>query len=137
MNDVAATEVRLAPESIEAVAQRVAELIAPPVPEGGSAGGGRISAEEVSRRWGVRRRWVYDHADELGARRLGRGSRPRLRFDPDEVAEHLGPPEADVSAEPDMRGLPPNTGDPKSGSLCTPSRATVGRRHKRRPGRAV
>lgn len=128
MNDVLAIEVRLGSESIEAVAQRVAELIAPPGCEG-SMGAGRISAEEVSRLWGVRRRWVYDHADELGARRLGRGSRPRLRFDPEEVAEHLGPPEPDS-------GLSPNTGDSKSGSLCAPSRATVGVRHKRRPGRA-
>ena len=52
-----------------------------------------LSAEAVSDWWGVGRRWVYDHADELGARRLGTGKRPRLRFDPDEVAELLGVPD--------------------------------------------
>ena len=81
-----AGEVRLDLESIEALAQRLAELLAPRE----EAPGRLITAEEVARRWGVGRRWVYDHADELGAHRLGAGPRPRLRFDPDEVAERLG-----------------------------------------------
>jgi hypothetical protein len=126
----------IAPESIEAVAQRVAELVsaaaAEPVlrPE-------RITAEEVSRWWGVSRRWVYDHAEELGARRMGSGRRPRLRFDPDEVAERLGPPADRGRGGPNMQGSRAIAGDCKSGSLSSPTRATVGRRNKRRPGRAV
>lgn len=127
-------ELRIAPESIEAVAQRVAELVAAaepaPRPE-------RITAEEVSRWWGVSRRWVYDHAEELGARRMGSGRRPRLRFDPDEVAERLGPPENCGPGSANMRGSRAIAGDCKSGSLSSPTRATVGRRHKQRPGRAL
>lgn len=85
-------EVRLDPESIEALARRLAELL----------GGGRaeqrparlLSAEEVARWWGMSRRWVYENADRLGARRIGTGPRPRLRFDPDEVGAKLGAPGA-------------------------------------------
>jgi hypothetical protein len=33
--------------------------------------------------------WVYEHADELGARRLGSGPRARLRFSLVEVDERL------------------------------------------------
>jgi hypothetical protein len=127
-------ELRLAPESIEAVAQRVAELVAADEPDSRRE---RITAEEVSRWWGVSRRWVYDHADELGARRLGSGRRPRLRFDPEEVAERLGPPDRESRGALDMRGSRAITDDCKSGSLSSPTRATAGRRHKRGPGRAL
>jgi len=80
-------ELRLAPESIEAIARRVAELLAR---DGRPARPGRLmTAAEVSDWWGVERSWIYAHADELGARRLGSGQRPRLRFDADEVGERL------------------------------------------------
>jgi hypothetical protein len=81
-------EVRLAPESVEAVARRLAELLS--ARAGSSAPRRLLTATEVSEWWGVERSWVYAHADDLGARRLGAGRRPRLRFDPDEVAERLG-----------------------------------------------
>lgn len=120
-----AGEIRLDPDSIEALARRLAELL---------GGGGRerprrelISAEEVSQWWGVSRRWVYDNAERLGARRLGTGPRPRLRFDPDEVAEQLG--------EPDMRGLAAISGDCRSDSLSPRTRAMVARQGHKRPGR--
>lgn len=129
-------ELRIASESIEAVAQRVAELVAAATAEPSSRPE-RITAEEVSRWWGVSRRWVYDHAEELGAQRLGSGRRPRLRFDPDEGVERLGQPANGHGGGPYMRGSRAIAGDCKSGSLSSPSRATVGRRHKRRPGRAV
>ncbi|HEX5983260.1 MAG TPA: hypothetical protein VFY69_03550 [Solirubrobacterales bacterium] len=130
---VATGELRIAPESIEAIAQRIAELAAaepPPLPE-------RITAEEVSRWWGVSRRWVYDHAEELGARRMGSGRRPRLRFDPDEVAERLGQPANRGRGGPYMRGSRAIGGDCKTGSLSSPTRATVGRGNRKRPGRAL
>jgi hypothetical protein len=43
-------------------------------------GCGWLSAHEVARRLGVTREWVYEHANELGAARIGSGPRPRLRF---------------------------------------------------------
>ncbi|MGH2946535.1 MAG: hypothetical protein ACRDPC_09815 [Solirubrobacteraceae bacterium] len=97
-------EVRLAPESVEAVARRVTELLS--ARPGPSAPRRLLTAAEVSEWWGVERAWVYANADDLGARRLGAGRRPRLRFDPDEVAERLGDaePAADGRRSPRMPG---------------------------------
>ena len=92
---------RLDPESIEALACRLAELLSPR--EEARTRAQLITAEEVARWWGIGRRWVYDHADELGARRLGGGRRPRLRFDPDEVVERLGEPGGQDGAGADER----------------------------------
>ncbi len=75
--------VQLAPESIEAIAQRVAELIGHPEPVQ------FIDAAEVGRRFGVSRDYVYEHAEELGAIEVGEGSRPRLRFDVKKVSERF------------------------------------------------
>ncbi|MBN8870537.1 MAG: hypothetical protein J0H66_11715 [Solirubrobacterales bacterium] len=88
-----AGELRLAPESIEALARRLAELIGPDQEPAAPRRERLVTAEAVSEWWGVGRRWVYDHADYLGAKRLGAGKRPRLRFDPTEVADRLGPPD--------------------------------------------
>jgi predicted DNA-binding transcriptional regulator AlpA len=41
---------------------------------------GLVDAATVAEYLGVERSWVYEHADELGARRLGFGPRARLRF---------------------------------------------------------
>jgi predicted DNA-binding transcriptional regulator AlpA len=87
-------ELRLSPESIEALARRLAELLAAEPP--GAHPRRLLTAAEVSEWWGVERSWVYAHASELGARRLGAGERPRLRFDPHEVDERL----ASLSAAP-------------------------------------
>lgn len=120
-------ELRLAPESIEALARRLAELLAaerrPPSRQR------HLTAAEVSEWWGVDRAWVYAHADELGAKRLGAGKRPRLRFDAAEVAsriDDLAPPR-----EPDRGGFPASSAAPGSGSLEPPSRAMVAARRKR------
>jgi hypothetical protein len=122
-------EVRLDGESIEALASRLAELLAPHEPQRPRAQ--LITAEEVARWWGIGRRWIYDHADELGARRLGGGRRPRLRFDPDEVAERLGEP----GGGSDAQRSEPMRADCRSDSLSVRSRAIVGRQSRKRPGR--
>jgi hypothetical protein len=120
-----AGEVRLDPESIEAIARRLAEML-------GDAAAQRprrelISAEEVSRWWGVSRRWVYANAKRLGAKPIGTGSRPRLRFDPDEVAEQLGEP----IPRPDAQGAAAISSDCRSASLSSRARANVVSRDKR------
>lgn len=120
-------ELRLAPESIDALATRLAELLGGPFQEPAPAVQGpktMLSAAEVSRQWSISRRWVYDHAEELGARRLGTGTRPRLRFDPDEVAARIGAPRHPVSPG-DRRRLPPLAGIPHSDSLSAATRANV------------
>jgi predicted DNA-binding transcriptional regulator AlpA len=66
-----------------------------------------LDANEVARRLGVSRDWVYEHADELGASRIGSGSRPRLRFPPrvlESRTGRTGPPKA--GAEPATRSKP-------------------------------
>jgi len=81
-NDSAA---RLAPTLVEAIAQRVAELLRAelhPAPR-------LLTPSEVADRFAVSRTWVYEHATELGAIRLGDGPKARLRFDPDRVRRVL------------------------------------------------
>jgi hypothetical protein len=67
--------------TIRAIALEVARLSMP--------GGGLLTASEVAVAFNVTRGWVYVHADELGAIRLGDGPRPRLRFDPAIVTQRL------------------------------------------------
>jgi hypothetical protein len=126
-------EVRLDPESVEAIARRLAELLADRRPEPPESG--LISAETVAERWGVSRRWVYEHAKRLGARRIGAGTRPRLRFDPDEVAEQIGEPPGHPAGRPNARRFAAMRGDCGSDSLSRRSRAMFGGQSKKRPGR--
>ena len=74
--------VELTPEAVEAVARRVAELLRDDVPAAGL-----VDAATVARALGVSRATVYERADDLGAVRLGEGTRARLRFDLAEVRE--------------------------------------------------
>jgi hypothetical protein len=48
-----------------------------------------LDAAAVARRLSRSREWVYRHAAEMGAVRLGEGERPRLGFEPRKVAEYL------------------------------------------------
>jgi hypothetical protein len=79
------SSVRVDPADIEAIAHRVAELIRaePTVP-----GSRYVDAATLARLLAIDREWVYAHADELGAVRLG-GAHGRLRFDTRLVAHTL------------------------------------------------
>jgi hypothetical protein len=48
-----------------------------------------VDAATLAAYLNVERSWVYEHADELGARRLGSGPRARLRFSIAEVDQRL------------------------------------------------
>ena len=71
--------VRLRSADIEAIARRVAQLI-----DDGAVSTGTyrryVDAPALALLLGVERDWVYRHAGEFGAIRLG-GGRGRLRFD--------------------------------------------------------
>lgn len=126
--DQDAGELRIAPESIEALATRLAELLGESTPEPVRAAETKkkmLSPAEVSEHWGVSRVWVYRHAEELGVRRLGSGPRPRLRFDPEEIEERLGAPRRFVAAG-DKSRLTAIAEPPQSDSLYRQGRATVG-----------
>lgn len=64
-------------ESVEAIAACVVELLR----EQEDNGREFVDAQELARILGVSRSTIYEHARELGAIRLGRGVRARLRFD--------------------------------------------------------
>ncbi|MDO8209272.1 helix-turn-helix domain-containing protein [Conexibacter sp. CPCC 206217] len=70
------------PELAEAIAQRVAELVAARPPR-------LLTVEQVAEMLQVKPEWVYEHAGELGALRLGGGARGRLRFELEQVRERL------------------------------------------------
>lgn len=101
-------EVRLDDQTVDRLARRVADLLAQRERQETPARATRkqrlLSAAQVAERWQIDREWVYAHADELGAMRLGSGPRPRLRFDPDRIAERLTPDAATQSQ--DQRSSP-------------------------------
>ncbi len=74
-------------EDIELIAARVAELLRDQTP----AQARLVDAAEVARMLGVDRDWVYAHARELGATRLG-GGRGRLRFDLARIRRYVACP---------------------------------------------
>jgi hypothetical protein len=65
-------------ELVEAIAQRVAELLRQNTPTPGAL----VDAQTLAGLLGVSRAHVYRNANRLGAQRIGDGERPRLRFDP-------------------------------------------------------
>ena len=109
--------VKLDNASVDAIARRIVDLLleASKSPEVGKFDS-LIDAAEVARRFNISREWVYAHADELGAVRLGDGDKPRLRFDRARVAEALTPrphPLTDPHPRQQLapRGRPPGKAD--------------------------
>jgi hypothetical protein len=65
-----------------------------------------LDAATVARQLGRSRAWVYEHASELGAIRLGGGERPRLGFSPAAVAAYLSACESSRrTADPSNRAI--------------------------------
>ncbi|HEX5375996.1 MAG TPA: hypothetical protein VFW48_07540 [Solirubrobacterales bacterium] len=81
---MASAGIKLDAETVEKIARRVVELLE----RRGLQKRELVDAAELARRFGIERSWVYTHAIELGAVKLGNGAKPRLRFDP-EVAERV------------------------------------------------
>jgi hypothetical protein len=111
---------RLDPRDVEAIARRAAELVAAaraPTPTAVRY----VDAAEVATALRVERDWVYAHARELGAIRLG-GTQGRLRFDLREVTRAL----ADRRREP-----PPARRGPRSPSRQRPCSRDWSRRATR------
>jgi hypothetical protein len=78
---------RLSPADVGAIAAAVAPTVARTVTEhilellDDRQTAGLVDAVGLADALGVDRSWVYEHADQLGAIRLGTGPRPRLRFE--------------------------------------------------------
>lgn len=75
---------RLDPSDIETIAQRVAELLTAQQRQAVRY----VDAAQVAEILGVERAWVYAHAGQLSAIRLG-GPHGRLRFDLDHLRRTL------------------------------------------------
>jgi transposase-like protein len=89
------TLVRLDPSTVERLAIRTAELVdqrlrrtavEPQQPPE------LLTVAEVAARWGVHPNWVYRHARQLGAIRLGDGPCARIRFDREQITRRLNRP---------------------------------------------
>jgi hypothetical protein len=118
--------------TIDAIARRVVELLDDQL-AGAKEPAALIDVGELARRTGISRTWIYTHALDLGAIRLGSGPKARLRFNPDTVERLLtaGHPQAVKTAAatarrrrtpspPDVELLPighPRTGMSRLGLL--------------------
>ncbi len=69
--------------------KRLAELVAETLVAATPQTERLVDVAGVAKYLSVEPAWVYAHADELGARRLGSGARPRLRFSLHEVDDRL------------------------------------------------
>jgi hypothetical protein len=107
--EMPSARIKLDPQAIEAIARRVVELLE----RRGLQRRELVDAAELARRFGIERSWVYSHAIEFGAVKLGSGSKPRLRFDPEVAAEVLRRagerPEADPPARSGKRASQPRS----------------------------
>jgi hypothetical protein len=81
--------VELTAESIEQVAERVADLLEQRAEQRRMPSAGLVDVAELALYLGVTRAWVYQHAAELGAIRIGSGPRARMRFDLEVAKEML------------------------------------------------
>ncbi len=107
-NPMASPRIKLDPQAVEAIARRVVEILE----RRGLQGRELVDAAELARRFGIERSWVYSHAIELGAVKLGSGPKPRLRFDPQIAARVLRRVGEESAADPPARsgkraGQPP------------------------------
>lgn len=97
--EMASARIKLDPQATEAIARRVVELLE----RRGLQKRELVDAAELARRFGIERSWVYSHAIELGAVKLGSGAKPRLRFDPQIAARMLRKAGEGSAADPPTR----------------------------------
>jgi hypothetical protein len=134
-------EGELTPAEVDAIARRVVEmlrserLVAPETPN-------LVSAAEAAARIGRSRDFVYDHATDLGAIRLGDGPRPRLAFDPRTLDEWAAR-DSRVASKPartssaSRSALPSRRRDTANGLDLLPiARSNTGVTRTKRPGGA-
>jgi hypothetical protein len=77
--------VDLTPQAVEQVAARVAQLLQRQQQrqeqDEAPQGLGMLTVSQLANHLHLNRAWVYEHADELGAIRIGSGPKARIRFD--------------------------------------------------------
>jgi hypothetical protein len=116
--------VTLDDDDIEAVAARVVEMLRREQRPG--AAPDLVDAATLARILNVDRDWVYAHASELGAVRLGDGPKARLRFDAARARAALAAGEQDEQPPPDKPRRRPR-GRPRRQSVAAGVRLIQGR----------
>jgi hypothetical protein len=105
---------KLDPDDVEAIAQRVAELVQPPR-------AGLVGIDRLARELDVHPDWVYRHARALGGAKLGRSANSPWRFDVERAvaaAVAMGqPPPSSVDR--------PRRGRPRSCETALPAEAEL------------
>jgi hypothetical protein len=96
---MASPRIKLDPQTVDAIARRMVELLEAK----GLQKRELVDAAELARMFGIERTWVYSHAIELGAVKLGSGPKPRLRFDPEMAARALKRMGEGSTADPPAR----------------------------------
>jgi|ERR1044072_3962003 hypothetical protein len=96
---MASPRIKLDPQTTEAIARKVVELLE----KRGLQKRDLVDAAELAKRFAIERSWVYSHAIELGAVKLGSGAKPRLRFDPQVAARVLRRVGEESAADPPAR----------------------------------
>jgi hypothetical protein len=87
---MSAEPIRLADDQLRALAHLIAaELRDAPSANASALPQALVDAAELGRALGLSRATIYSRADELGAVRVGDGSRARLRFDLERAREAL------------------------------------------------
>jgi len=97
--EMASAHIKLDPQATEAIARKVVELLE----IRGLQERELVDAAELAKRFGIERSWVYSHAIELGAVKLGSGAKPRLRFNPQVAARVLRRVGEESTADPPAR----------------------------------
>ena len=97
--EMASAHIKLDSQATEAIARKVVELLE----KSGLQERELVDAAELARQFGIERSWVYSHAIELGAVKLGSGPKPRLRFDPHVAARVLRKAGEQTTADPPAR----------------------------------
>jgi hypothetical protein len=103
---VSAATIELSAEQLDALATLIAAKL-----QACNLMPGLVDAQQLAEHLGVARSFVYSHADQLGAKRLG-GKRGRLRFDASEALAAFAAasqPEQ-VKAKPRRRRAPAHAG---------------------------
>jgi hypothetical protein len=114
--------------TVEALARRVVEIMRE---ERDAARVRRlVDAATLAVELGVKRSWVYERRELLGAVRLGVGSKPRLRFDllvaREALARHRGSPSAPVGRAPGgSNGSPARRQRHRTGRVPAPGSVLV------------
>lgn len=116
---------------VEAIARRVVELLRDEQPQRTA---GLVDAAALARELGVERDWVYSHAADLGAIRLG-GPHGRLRFDLEIVRERLAGTEPSLWRPPKRAARRPASGRRKSAELTQKREVESPKAQRRASGR--